>query len=296
MKRLAATVGMLLLCALSMGARAEADAAAWRDAALLAAPVEGAQELMHYYGGTRVEIIREVDGEYVQVNVGAPGGSLMGYMKKNLLMIGEAKARLAYVEQRSFEDVRYTLRAYPDAMADPIGAPREGTILAIGEGEDWLHVQVYEGEAVLTGFVSRREAGLEGLPGTERTQTTVATRPLEGELTEAAAIAFAADAILEAGTMANGQSGVPVTRAMLEGCRAVVDIRYDLDAHYENAVSDEQLRYMKVDRKPRIPPLLYTVTFIYQDRTWEDGFPMICALCCLYVDGENVVEFDFGKG
>lgn len=26
------------------------------------------------------------------------------------------------------------------------------------------------------------------------------------------------------------------------------------------------------------------------------GMLLLCALCCLYVDGENVVEFDFGKG
>ena len=92
MKRLFA---MLLLAAALCAscALAENTASTARSAALCDTPREGGEVLMTYYPGVRVEVLREVNTGYVQVNVGDPGGSLTGYMRKEDLVFGEEAVR-----------------------------------------------------------------------------------------------------------------------------------------------------------------------------------------------------------
>lgn len=61
MKRFAVILLLLMLCASCALAEGDNRAALWRDAPLLSAPLEGAKEVMRYYAGTRVEVVREVD-------------------------------------------------------------------------------------------------------------------------------------------------------------------------------------------------------------------------------------------
>ena len=91
MKRSLMILLTVLLCVAVGCAQAERSLVA-QETALLAAPNADAEVLMAYYVGTEVEVLREADGTYVQVNVGDPGGSLMGYMAAADLAIGEIAA------------------------------------------------------------------------------------------------------------------------------------------------------------------------------------------------------------
>ena len=94
MKRLFGMLLAALLCACCLPAYAQGGmACAQVRADLLDAPHERANVLMRYYVGTQVEVIREVDDTYVQVNVGQEGGSLLGYMEKRDLHFGEKAVR-----------------------------------------------------------------------------------------------------------------------------------------------------------------------------------------------------------
>lgn len=65
MRRIAVILLLALcVCACGLG-EGNAPAATAVRAGLYDAPREGAQELMHYYIGTRVEVVREVDARYV---------------------------------------------------------------------------------------------------------------------------------------------------------------------------------------------------------------------------------------
>ena len=185
---------LLLALCLCTGALASEPAATATRAGLYAAPREGAQELMRYYVGTRVEIVREVDARYVQVNVGTPGGSLMGYMRREDLVFGEAAIRSVWPEEAlcvNAQGQTCVLYGYMDERSeviDPAFLPWQ----VIGEREDgWLHCLYGTGR---TGFINRFE-----LPEM-RVETDVApyirVEPMEGELSRAGAIAYAREQIL----------------------------------------------------------------------------------------------------
>ena len=185
---------LLLALCLCTGALASEPAATAVRAGLYDAPHDGAQELMCYYVGTRVEVVREVDARYVQVNVGEPGGSLMGYMRRDALVFGEAAIRSVWPEEALCvleEAAACPLRRYMDERAeviDPVYTPWQ----VIGtHGDDWMHVVYDHGR---TGFVDRRE-----LPGARiecQSAPYLLVEPAEGELSCAEAVAFAREQIL----------------------------------------------------------------------------------------------------
>ena len=74
--------------------------------------------------------------------------------------------------------------------------------------------------------------------------------------------------------------GGPITAELLERCTVQVDMGYTYDS----------------GDVPGESPLWYMVTFFYADRTWEDGLPMICGFCVLYVWDGEFVGYDYGKG
>lgn len=295
MKRVWTVLLAFVLCAGMALAEDDHRAATWRDAALYAAPEDGAEEIMHYFAGTRVEIVRDVDDAFACVNVGTEGGSQTGYMEKSLLVFGEESIRKVYPARRVYEQLGWTLYGHCDKQAEVISENSDTFLYAIGENDEWVHALVTSGSTQQTGFVNKAEAGLTKDMGYMESCTWMYTEPLEGELTFDEAVDYAKNVILEAGTMANGQQGVPVTGEMLDSCRVSVDIQWDINEYFEGALSDEQVEELGIDR-PQTNPLCYVVTFYYSDRTWEDGFPMICALACLYVEGDEVVTYDFGKG
>ena len=191
------TVAMILLALgilLGAGALASESAATATRAGLYAAPREGPQELMRYYIGTRVEVVREVDAQYVQVNVGREGGSLMGYMRRDNLVFGEEAIRGVWPEEALCVETQgktCTLYRYMDERSeviDPAFLPWQ----VIGAQEDgWLHCLYGTGQ---TGFINRFE-----LPDM-RVEADIApyirVEPMEGELSRAEAIGWARAQIL----------------------------------------------------------------------------------------------------
>ena len=191
------TVAMILLALgilLGAGALASESAATATRAGLYAAPREGAQELMRYYIGTRVEVVREVDAQYVQVNVGREGGSLMGYMRRDNLVFGEEAIRSVWPEEALCVETRgqtCTLYRYMDERSeviDPAFLPWQ----VIGEREDgWLHCLYGAGQ---TGFINRSE--LPDMRVEADTAPYIRVEPMEGELSRAGAIGWARAQIL----------------------------------------------------------------------------------------------------
>lgn len=183
----------LCVCACGLG-EGNAPAATAVRAGLYDAPREGAQELMRYYIGTRVEVVREVDARYVQVNVGEPGGSLMGYMRRDDLVFGEAAIRSVWPEEAlcvNAQGQTCTLYSYMDERSEVID-PAYTPWQVLGAQEDgWLHCLYDDGR---TGFVDRcaipqMQIEVDGAP-------YMCVEPMEGELSREAAIAYARDRIL----------------------------------------------------------------------------------------------------
>ena len=274
MRRIWMTLLALLLCVPCALAESCAGPAAAQVAAdLLDAPHEDADMLMRYYIGTRVEVIREVDDTYVQVNVGQKGGSLMGYMEKRDLAFGEKAIRSVRAESVTYGTAVGTfnrLYSYPDVQAPVLDEAFDidyKQVLGAKDGT-WLHVEDGLGG---TGFVYRDEIGLDA---DYRYADFIYTQRAEDELSYEEAIAYAKDCLLADGELANGQDNVPLTREMLDGCEADVKVMYYYDTQ----------------------DVIYDITFIYTDRTWEDGFPMLCAFVELWVEGEEVVRYGYGNG
>lgn len=183
----------LCLCAGATGAMGESAATAVR-AGLFDTPREGAQELMRYYVGTRVEVVREVDAQYVQVNVGKPGGSLMGYMRREDLVFGEAAIRSVWPEEAlcvNAQGQTCVLYGYMDERSEVID-PAYTPWQVLGAQENgWLHCLYDDGR---TGFVDRcaipqMQIEVDGAP-------YMLVEPMEGELTHAEAIAYAREQLL----------------------------------------------------------------------------------------------------
>ena len=155
-KNLTVVLILILLCMGTALSQEEDRAAFFTTAPLLAAPNGAADELMVYYTGTPVEIIRDMANGYKQVNVGAPNGGMMGYVWSGYLVTGaEAEREKEIVECVTTEE---TCRLYskPDGM---LGVVEERIVLGdcrvlgLRQGE-WLHVMTDDGQ---TGFVSMQE-------------------------------------------------------------------------------------------------------------------------------------------
>jgi len=266
-----ALVAMLLLglaCALAEGGDGRAATAA-EQTALLSLPRAGAQELMVYDRGVRVEIVREVDAAYVQVNVGAQGGSLTGYMRRDDLVLGEAAVRGVWPEVHFYvTDGRpCRLYGYTDERAPVL---IEECLIdgarVIGQGDGWLHMEIGVGQ---TGFVRRADIAIT--QEHRSTQPYIDAIPMAGELSEADAIVYA-----KARLLADAQRGVnlymgmgELTEEALDACRADV-------------------RVLLYDSNPGV--LEYVITF-YDPQTGGNH-----AWLNLRVKGEEILECNYGNG
>lgn len=280
MKRiLAMLLTALLLCA--GGALAQADDAASTAvrAGLYDTPREGGEVLMTYYPGVRVEVLREANAEFVQVNVGRKGGSLTGYMRKEELVFGEEAVRQNRPLEVCYEQMSWTLHSYRDTRSEVLIERGDATLYAMGEDDEWVHAVVDRGSEVVTGFVNKKESGLWEASVTTGYAAGIRTQPTADEPTREDAIAAARAHLLEDGIEANVQGG-PITAELLERCTVQVDMGYTYDS----------------GDVPGESPLWYMVTFYYADRTWADGLPMICGFCVLYVRDGEFVGYDYGKG
>ena len=276
MKRL--FVMLLLAAALCAScALAENTASTARSAALCDTPREGGEVLMTYYPGVRVEVLREVNTGYVQVNVGDPGGSLTGYMRKEDLVFGEEAVRQNRPLEVCYERTGFTMYSYCDERSDVLMERGDATLYAMGEQGGWIHAAVYADSGRITGFV-QRDADWEDVRKTAYA-AGIRTQTVEGEPSPEDAIAAARAHILADGRQANGTSDA-ITQALLDSCTVQVDMEYTYDT----------------GDMPGESPLWYLVTFFYPDRTWEDGTPMICEFCVLYVWDGEFVGYDYGKG
>lgn len=258
---LAALLAALMLTA--GGALAQetcSSAAAFVRAPLYDAPDTGAQELMRYYVGTRVEVIREADAEFVQVVVGDAGGSLMGYMEKRDLAFGEAEIRAFQAEWVTYRDVETQtcrLYSYPDKSAPVIDEAFNLTVQRVigAQGDQWLHVEVFEGG---TGFVALDE--LEGETVHEEAAPYIEAEPTEDELTRGEALERAKQILLE-------QQGADAQ--MLGRCKAEVKVLY----YYETPGQ-----------------LLYSISFCDPDTGY------LYAGIDLLAEGKSIVHVSFGNG
>lgn len=275
-------IGMMILLAVLLTAapcalaQLEGAASTAQRTDLLNAPVEDAQVLMQYYPGVRVEVLREADSRYVQVNVGVKGGSLTGYMKKDDLVFGEENVRLNRPLEVCYEQQGWTMYSYPDTRAEVLVERSDTYLYVMGEYGDWVHAVQSEGSTDITGFVSREDDALSEMNRSSCYAYSIRTEPTGSEPTREEAIERAKAYILADGVYANG-TDEPATQAMLDACSVSVEYRYEYDAG-------------------EACPLWYGVIFYYPDRSLESGDPMIYALCCLYVEDGEIVTYDYGKG
>lgn len=276
MKKLLVLLLALLMLAPCALAQIEDTASTVRTADLLDTPREGAQVLMRYYTGVRVEVLREADTRYVQVNVGAPGGSLTGYMRKDDLVFGEENVRLNRPLEVCYEQTGWTMYGYCDTRSEVLIPNGDSYLYVMGEYGDWAHAIFSSGSEDTTGFVNLTDDAIPEMKRRTRYAGSIRTEPTGSEPTREEAIAYAKARNLEDHVMANG-GDAEVTEEMLDACEATVDVFYVYD-------SDDPY------------PLYYLVQFFYTDRAWGDGFPMICAVCCLYVEDGEIVTYDYGKG
>ena len=280
MKRFFAVLLMALaLCAGNALAQADGAASTAVRASLYDTPREGGAVLMMYYPGVRVEVLREANADFVQVNVGQKGGSLTGYMRRADLVFGEEAVRQNRPLEVCYEQLGWTLYGYCDTRSEVLIERGDADLFVLGEDDEWVHATVDRGSEVVTGFVNKKASGLREEDRTTSYAASIRTQPTADEPTREDAIAAARAHLLEDGVEANVQGG-PITAELLDSCTVQVDMSYTYDS---GDVPDES-------------PLWYMVTFLYADRTWEDGLPMICGFCVLYVRDGEFVGYDYGKG
>ena len=266
----AALIALLSACALAQEiadptAIPQAGAAATRGTAqLLAAPLKSAKVLMTYYPGVRVQVVRQADAEYVQVNVGNRPATLTGYMRAEDLAFTEQGVRgVAGVWATCSFDEPPTVYSAMDALSQEQGRMQSHYLVLGVSADGWMHVLCGSGEPEdATGFAYRGgDAG-----GMELALAPyVFTLPTQGEVSVEDAIAYARRQIVEDGQLANG-TGEPVTTEGLDACEAHVRVLY----YAGEALS-------------------YTVTF-------RDESGAIYAFINLYVEGDEVLFSNYGNG
>ncbi len=121
-------------------------------------PNSNSHSLGRYYNGTKVYPIREVDHEWLEVEVGISSGEggigyLKGYMMKAFLAEGYQGTNnfLPMVQVR--DGNRLHLRSEPSTQSLSLGLYEPGTVvLVMGFTQNWYHVQV-NGDENQTGFM-----------------------------------------------------------------------------------------------------------------------------------------------
>ena len=262
MKKMSLILAALLLCLCCSSALADDGRACAKVMAdLLDAPNVGANVMMRYYIGTRVEVVREVDNTYVLVNVGKQGGSLMGYMEKRDLAFGEEAIRQVRAEAVSYTaevGSRCKLYSYPDKLApvsDEAFDISYKSVLGYHQG-DWLHVDDGLGN---TGFVARDEVELTDQD--YHNAIFIYVEPAEDEMTREEAIAYAKQTLLaekDYGEYMDHPDTV-LTEEQLERCTAEVDILY----YYE---TPEVVMYSVQFRYPETGYVYAGIDFLTQGR------------------------------
>lgn len=256
-----ALLAMVLLSASCAGAQSAAGpACAQVTADLLDAPNAQANVLMRYYTGTRVEVIREADADYVQVNVGTKGGSLMGYMEKRDLAFGEKAIRQVRAEAVSYTaavGTVSTLYSYPDKQAPVNDAEFDVDYKQVlgYRGGDWLHVEDGLGGS---GFIARDE--LELIGPEYRYASHIYVEPAEDEMTREEAFAYAKKVMLASSedSLYTGVEGVEITAEKLEQCVPECDLLY----YYE---SPDVVMYSIIFRDPETGYVYAGIDFLTRD-------------------------------
>ena len=272
MKKMSMILAALLLgLCCSSGLADDGRACAKVMADLLDAPNAEAHVMMRYYIGTRVEVVREVDAAYVQVNVGEQGGSLMGYMEKRDLAFGEKEIRAVRAESVYYTAEAATvntLYSYPDKQAPVIDTEFDIDYKqVIGyRGGEWLHVEDGLGGS---GFVAPDELKLYGPDYTYA--TFIYVDPAEDELSFEEAVEEG-----KARLLSDRKAGKNLNLGMddlsaegLEACSWSVKVLY---------------RYDYPDT------LLYEITFEQPGRLGAYAY------INLVVDGKNTLEHNYGNG
>jgi len=166
-------------------------------ASLYETPKRDAAELMRYYKGVRVEVVREVDSTYVQVNVGEPGVSLMGYMRKVDLAFGEAAIRQVWPDEvfcKGEETLICALYSYPNRRAEIVEQEVTPRFVLGTRGSEWLYVQTWSD---IRGFVNLDDLYEYNMSMAFGSASYIDTEPMEGEFTWEEAIEIARKEMLE---------------------------------------------------------------------------------------------------
>ena len=262
---------MLALVLLNMGwtlAEDEEPAAFFTTAPLVDAPNSAADVLMTYYTGTPVEIVRNAADGYVQVNVGTPGGGLMGYVWSGYLATGTQAEREKEIVEYVAEEATCRLYGKPDNL---LGVLDEALVLSdcrvLGQQEDeWLHVMKRDGQ---TGFVSLKEVTAK--KARHYQLLLYGTLPAEGALSVEEAVREARIRLLadhESG--ANLNLGMDsLTQEGLDGCSVEVRI---------------------IDRAKYPGTQLYEIDFRRPGEHYCYGYIVLA------VEGERILEHNYGNG
>ena len=201
---------------------------------LLSTPQQNAAVLMTYYPGARVQVVRLMDAQYAQVNVGNRPGTLTGYMRIADLVFTEAGLRgVRGVKVTCGFDDPPPVYSYMDEMSQNMGQMLSYYAVLGVSGDGWLHVSMGQGAPDdATGFVYRG-ADTSGMSLSEAPY--VYTLPAEGELTREEAIAIARERILadeSPAYMRTGEDVTPVTREELDAC----DVEFDVLSYYTDSL------------------------------------------------------------
>lgn len=169
---------------------------------------EGSEVLMEYYSGARLTALHPAGGGFWKVQAGVKGAGIMGYMRAEDLLFGTSAQRevtVCYMELRFNRDA--PVYAFRDTGSKVIGTcDTEHTYYAMSRTDDkWVQLflpplphAAEQKERQTEGFVYM-ETGLGhgyfhqliNEYGSDEAAWTVT--PLQGELTEAGAIAWAVD-------------------------------------------------------------------------------------------------------
>lgn len=269
---------MLTVC-MTLGmqnASAEGTAATRGETELLSAPNEAAQVLMNYAHATRVTVLDESEDGFTHVRVGQGRGTIEGYMRENELAYGEGAVRELRPSDYELDISEQVVKVYPtcDGQSAPFMLDNDSLLYFIGENDEWLHAIFYGGETE-TGFVLKE--GLDLSREVIKPQYSISTTPMEGEVTREEAIAYGIERLIADGELANGGEEV-VTREKLESCEVHFQVDYDFE--YQDGQT----------------PLRYSVTFIDPTLTWRDGTAFMYAFIQMWIDGNQIVDYNYGNG
>ena len=209
-KTICMLLGMLLLmCACAMAE----DTAVPREGLAVAAPEEmtayvpmwdkpgdGGSLLMNYFSGARLTVVRVPEGDYVQVQAGEKGASVMGYMRKEDLRYGAQAMRevpaVCAAINIPLEGPEGVVYSHPDSLS-PVAWMwnPELTLYTMGISANGF-LQMFNVNGVpeeRSGFVP---AGAVTMDAQEQ-RTRVVVEPVAGELTRQQAYDRAIELLLD---------------------------------------------------------------------------------------------------